>query len=200
MAMLAALVQSALPCTVQRIGPVADQLDALAAALRQAEGADVVVTSGGASVGDHDLVRPALEAWGAQIDFWRVAVKPGKPIMLARRGAQLVLGLPGNPVSSHVTAFLFLLPLLRAMLGAAAPLPRAFMAALAEALPQGGDRQEFLRAHWDGTRLTTAVNQDSGALAALGASNALIERAALAPAAAANSVVRAYLLENGGIA
>ena len=199
-AMLAAQARCAVPCTVSRIGPVADRIDALVAALEQSADADLIVTSGGASVGDHDLVRPALEAWGAQIDFWKVAIKPGKPLLVARKGHQIVLGLPGNPVSSHVTAYLFLLPLLRAMLGAASSLPRVFMAPLAEALPAGGDRQEFLRAHWDGTGLTTAVNQDSGALAALGASNALIERAASAPAAAANSVVRAYLLENGGIA
>ena len=199
-AMLAAQARCAVPCTVTRIGPVADRIEALVAALEQSADADLIVTSGGASVGDHDLVRPALEAWGAQIDFWKVAIKPGKPLLVARKGRQIVLGLPGNPVSSHVTAFLFLLPLLRAMLGAASPLPRAFMAPLAEPLPAGGDRQEFLRAHWDGRCLTTAVNQDSGALAALGASNALIERLPSAPALAANSIVRAYLLENGGIA
>ena len=199
-AMLAAQARCAVPCTVTRIGPVEDRIAALVAALDQCADADLIVTSGGASVGDHDLVRPALEAWGAEIDFWKVAIKPGKPLLVARKGSQIVLGLPGNPVSSHVTAFLFLLPLLRAMLGAAAPLPRAFTAALAEALPQGGERQEFLRAHWDGTGLTTAVNQDSGALAALGASNALIERPASAPPAPANTMVRAYLLENGGIA
>lgn len=199
-AMLAAQARSAVPCTVMRIGPVADRIEALVAALDKSRDADLIVTSGGASVGDHDLVRPALEDWGAQIDFWKVAIKPGKPLLVARKGSQIVLGLPGNPVSSHVTAFLFLLPLLRAMLGAASPLPRAFTAPLAEALPAGGDRQEFLRAHWDGTSLTTALNQDSGALAALGASNALIDRPALAPLAAANSLVRAYLLENGGIA
>jgi molybdopterin molybdotransferase len=199
-AMLAALVQSDLPCTVQRIGPVADRLDALMAALEQAEGADVVVTSGGASVGDHDLVRPALDAWGAQIDFWKVAMKPGKPIMLAQRGTQLVLGLPGNPVSSHVTAYLFLLPLLRALLGATAPLPRPVSAIAAEDLPAGGPRQEFIRAVWDGRSASARANQDSGALAAMAASNALIERAIDAPAVPAGTAVSVYLLENGGIA
>lgn len=199
-AMLAAQARCAVPCSVTRIGPVADRIEALVAALDQCGDADLIVTSGGASVGDHDLIRPALEAWGARIDFWKVAIKPGKPLLVARKGSQIVLGLPGNPVSSHVTAFLFLLPLLRTMLGAASALPRAFMAPLAEALPAGGDRQEFLRAYWDGTSLTTALNQDSGALAALGASNALIDRPASAPSAAANSLVRAYLLENGGIA
>jgi molybdopterin molybdotransferase len=111
-AMIAAMA-SPLASSVECLGPVPDRMEALAAALARAEQADVVVTSGGASVGDHDLVRPALEAWGAEIDFWRVMMKPGKPILLARRGAQWILGLPGNPVSSYVTAFLFLLPLLR---------------------------------------------------------------------------------------
>lgn len=198
--MLAALAASTLPCSIERIGPVADNLDALAQALARAEGADVVVTSGGASVGDHDLIRPALLAWGAQLDFWKVAVKPGKPIMVASRAAQLVVGLPGNPVSSHVTAYHFLLPLLRALAGAAAPLPRPVMARAAEALPAGGERQEFLRAHWDGKAVSVRINQDSGALATLAASNALIDRPAQAPAVSAGEPVSVYLLENGGMA
>ena len=109
---------------VTRLGPVADRIEAILAALDRAEAVDVLVTSGGASVGDHDLVRPALEQWGATIDFWRVAMKPGKPVLVARRGRQWVVGLPGNPVSSYVTAFLFLLPLLRALAGANALIER----------------------------------------------------------------------------
>jgi molybdopterin molybdotransferase len=197
--MLAALASAAVPCKVDRIGPVADCLDALGAALVQAEHCDVVVTSGGASVGDHDLIRPALEAWGAEIDFWKVAIKPGKPVMIARRGRKLVVGLPGNPVSSHVTAYFFLLPLLRALLGAAQPLPGAIEAELAEPLAAGGPRLEFLRGHWDGTRLTSRLNQDSGALATLAASNVLIERVPDAPALMAGDRVRAYPIGNGGV-
>lgn len=199
-AMLAAQILAALPCTVQRIGPVADRIDALTAAFAQADTADVVVTSGGASVGDHDLIRPALEAWGAQIAFWKVAVKPGKPILVATRQAQRILGLPGNPVSSHVTAFLFLIPYLRALAGAAQPLPLPLRARCAEPLSAGGDRQEFLRAHFDGRTATARLNQDSGALGALARSNALIARPAHAPAQAAGEEVSLYLLENGGIA
>jgi molybdopterin molybdotransferase len=199
-AMLAALCASTLPCQIERIGPVADSMEALAQAFACAESADVVVTSGGASVGDHDLIRPALLAWGASLDFWKVAVKPGKPIMVASRGRQLVVGLPGNPVSSHVTAFHFLLPLLRALAGAANPLPRAVMALAAEDLAIGGERREFLRAHWDGTCVSVRINQDSGALATLAASNALIDRPAAAPALAAGEPVPVYLLENGGMA
>ncbi|MCB2061423.1 MAG: molybdopterin molybdotransferase MoeA [Novosphingobium sp.] len=195
-----AWLASSVPCSIRRLGPVADDMDALAAALEQSEGADVIVTSGGASVGDHDLIRPALEAWGAEIDFWRVAIKPGKPILVARRGRQLILGLPGNPVSSHVTAFLFLLPVLRALLGAAEPLPVRIVTRLAESLKAGGSRREFMRARWDGSCIAPQSVQDSGALAALAASNALIDRPAGASAGEPGDEVFAFLLENGGIA
>lgn len=197
--MLAALARS-VPCEVTRLGPVKDDLDALIGMFDQAEDADVIVTSGGASVGDHDLIRPALQEWGAEIDFWRVAIKPGKPLLLARRGRQLVIGLPGNPVSSHVTAYLFLLPLLRAMLGAAEPLPRPIRATLAVPLLAGGMRREFLRGQWDGSRISPLALQDSGALSALAAANVLIDRAAGAEPLAAGAEVQAYLLQNGGIA
>ena len=197
--MLAALAAS-IPCEIERLGPVADDMDALAAVLAKAENADVIVTSGGASVGDHDLIKPALEKWGAEIDFWRVAIKPGKPILMARRGSQLVLGLPGNPVSSHVTAFLFLLPLLRSLLGAAAPLPRRVETKLSASLKASGARREFLRAHWDGSHIAPLTVQDSGALAALAASNSLIDRPANAQEARPGDPVFAYLLENGGTA
>ncbi len=202
--MLAALAAS-IPCVVQRLGPVPDNLEALADALERAQDADIVVTSGGASVGDHDLIRPALEAWGAEIDFWRVAIKPGKPILVAHRprasgGRQLVLGLPGNPVSSHVTAYLFLLPLLRALLGAADSLPRAIPARLSTPLKPGGPRREFLRAVWNGSEIAVQRVQDSAALSSLAASNALLDRPANAPAAAQGDRVTAYLLHNGGIA
>jgi molybdopterin molybdotransferase len=202
-AMLQALAAT-LPCTTANLGPVADDLGALAKVFARASTADIVVTSGGASVGDHDLIRPALEAWGAQIDFWRVAIKPGKPILVATRqaanGTQLILGLPGNPVSSYVTAFLFLMPLLRAMLGAADPLPRRIRTRLGGVVPAGGTRREFLRARWDGAQIAPQSVQDSAALVSLATSNALIDREAGAPAAGPGDEVWAYLLENGGIA
>jgi len=185
---------------VRRIGPVPDRLDSLLAALDDAGDADVIVTSGGASVGDHDLVRPALEAWGATIDFWRVAMKPGKPILVARRGRQWILGLPGNPVSSYVTAFLFLLPLLRKLAGAAQPLPEPIPLALGEDMPAVGDRLEFIRARQSHGTVVAAREQDSSALRALAASNALIRREIGSPAARLGELVDAYLLENGGIA
>ncbi|VWX51968.1 gephyrin-like molybdotransferase Glp [Novosphingobium sp. 9U] len=202
-AMLASMARS-VACDVRRIGPVRDTMDALAAAFAQGDDADVIVTSGGASVGDHDLVRPALEAWGAQIGFWRVAIKPGKPILVATREAggrrQIILGLPGNPVSSHVTAYLFMLPLLRALFGAAAPLPRSVTMRLAAPLPANGGRRAFLRAVWADDLVTPQQLQDSSALASLAASNVLIDRPANAEPAAAGDAVRAYWLENGGTA
>ena len=195
-----AVMAASLAGTVRQLGPVPDRMEALAEALVQAEDADVIVTSGGASVGDHDLIRPALEAWGAKIDFWRVAIKPGKPLLIARRGHQLIVGLPGNPVSSFVTAFHFLLPLLAALQGAASPLPRRIAARLAEPLGPGGGRREFLRAEWDGREVRALVLQDSGALSSLAAANALIDRPARAAPAKPGEEVLAYLLENGGIA
>ena len=202
-AMLAALAGS-VPVEARRIGPVADTMDALIAAFEAARDCDVIVTSGGASVGDHDLIRPALEAWGASLDFWRVAIKPGKPILVARRerssGTQLVIGLPGNPVSSFVTGYLFLLPLLRRLLGASQPLPMAIATKLAAPVRANGARREFLRGWWDGCGVTPRTIQDSGALASLAASNALIDRPAHAPEGTAGADVRVFLLQNGGIA
>ncbi|MCX7282594.1 MAG: molybdopterin molybdotransferase MoeA [Novosphingobium sp.] len=197
--MLCAMAASQ-PVQVRHLGPIADDLQALAAALESAADADVIVTTGGASVGDHDLVRPALEAVGATLDFWRVGIKPGKPLLVARRGGQVVLGLPGNPASAFVTAFLFLLPLLRASAGAAVPLPPTITARLARPISKGGSRMEFLRGVWDGVEVTLDPLQDSGALSPLARANALIVREAWAEAKAAGTDVPVYLLENGGIA
>ena len=202
-AMLAAMVREA-GCEAIYIGPVTDNLTALQAVFAQASECDVVITSGGASVGDHDLIRPALGALGAGIDFWRVAIKPGKPLLVATRErdgpAQIVVGLPGNPVSSFVTAFLFALPMLRAAMGAAQPVPRPFVTRLGGPLRAIGNRREFVRGTWDGEAVVPHEVQDSGALAALAASNVLIDRLANAPAAAAGDEVSAYWIGNGGIA
>ncbi|WP_454797254.1 molybdopterin molybdotransferase MoeA [Novosphingobium lindaniclasticum] len=201
--MLVAMARS-LPVDANRIGPVADKLDDLIAAFEQASDSDVIVTSGGASVGDHDLVRPALEAWGAQLDFWRVAIKPGKPLLVATRqratGPQIIIGLPGNPVSSLVTAYHFLLPVLRALLGASRPIPQPVATRLSAPLPAAGSRREFLRGYWNGETVCANPLQDSGALASLAASNVLIDRPIGAPAANAGDVVEVFLLQNGGIA
>lgn len=198
-AMIAAMA-APLAAGVERLGPVPDRMDALSAALARAERADVVVTTGGASVGDHDLVRPAFEAWGATIEFWRVAMKPGKPILLARRGEQWILGLPGNPVSSYVTAFLFLLPLLRRLGGARNCLPRSANAKLSGTLPPGGPRLELIRARLSGGTVAPLGEQDSSALRALAAANALIERPIGAPAADDGDGVTVFLLDHDSAA
>jgi molybdopterin molybdotransferase len=195
LAMAAPHTSSLLP-----LGPVPDRLSTMLAALDNAADTDVIVTSGGASVGDHDLVRPALERWGATIGFWRVAMRPGKPLLVARKGRQWVLGLPGNPVSSYVTAFLFLLPLLRALGGATDPLPRSLAMPLGEPLAATGERTEFVRARLGPSGLLPIAERDSSALRALAAADALIERPAGAPAAESGTILRAYWLENGGMA
>lgn len=196
-AMLAAMARD-LSAGIVRIGPVPDRLEALVNAFEAASRCNVIVTSGGASVGDHDLVRPALEAWGAQIGFWRIALRPGKPLLVASKGETIVLGLPGNPVSSHVTATLFLLPLLRALAGAARPLPQPVMLTLASPLPAVGDRTEFFRARRDGAGIAAISERDSSALLALSQADALIRREAHSPPAVTGEAVPVYWIGNGG--
>lgn len=195
-AMIAAML-APLGCEVTRIGPVPDDRAALAEALAQAEGADILVTSGGASVGDHDLIKPALAGWGAKLAFWKIAIKPGKPLLVATRGPQVILGLPGNPVSSFVTAFLFALPLVRKAAGALDPLPASTMMIAGEALPPVGPRREFLRAVSAGGEVRLAGSQDSSALSALAAADCLIDRPAHSPAVPAGEAVRVFHLRNG---
>jgi len=198
--MIAAML-APLGCEITRIGPVPDDTAALAAALAQAESADILVTSGGASVGDHDLIKPALTEWGAQIAFWKIAIKPGKPLLVATRpkrgGAQLVLGLPGNPVSSFVTAFLFAMPLVRKALGDPNPVPRPVTYLAGEDLPAVGPRREFLRAVADGEAVRLAGSQDSSALSALAEADCLIDRPAHAAPLAQGEPVRIFKLQNG---
>lgn len=195
-AMIAAML-APLGCEIMRLGPVPDDRAALAAALAKAEDADILITSGGASVGDHDLIKPALAEWGAETAFWKVAIKPGKPLLVATRGSQVVLGLPGNPVSSFVTAFHFALPLVRASMGDPDPLPRAETCVAGEDLPAIGPRREFLRAVRLGGAVRLAGSQDSSALSALAAADCLIDRPAHAPAVRAGEAVAVFYLQNG---
>ena len=198
-AMLAAMA-TPLVHETKWLGPVEDRLEDLLAAFERAANCDVIVTTGGASVGDHDLVRPALEQWGASLDFWRVAIKPGKPLMIARKDRQIILGLPGNPGSASVTAFLFMLPLLRRLGGSASPRPSSIMIPTGTAIDPGNQRREFLRAIYRDGCVTPLANQDSGGLHALALANALIDRPSQAVEVKAGTSVPVYLLENGGIA
>lgn len=173
-AMLATLLDT-LPVDIEGLGILPDRQDALETAFA-AVTADILVTTGGASVGDHDLVRPGLEAAGAAIDFWKVAIRPGKPMMAGRLRDTAVIGLPGNPVSAFVTARLFLLPLVAHLAGAADPLPVTRLATLGEPLPANGPRADYMRAaHRDG-RVVAAAIQDSSMLRTLARADCLIVR------------------------
>lgn len=180
--MLMALLAD-LPVVIGDGGIVPDDLTRLTAAFAGVD-ADVIVTTGGASVGDHDLVRPALLAAGGSLDFWKIAMRPGKPLLAGRLGDAVVLGLPGNPVSAFVTATLFLRPLIAHLSGATDPLPRRLSAPLAHALAANGPREDYIRARLTPNGLDAYPVQDSGMLAALAGSDALIMRPVGAPEAA----------------
>ncbi len=180
---------------VRDLGILPDDLALLTAGLSEAAaGADLLVTIGGASVGDHDLVRPALVKLGGTLDFWRIAVRPGKPLMAGRLSGTLLLGLPGNPVSAFVCALLFALPLVRAMQGRPDALPLAEEAITDVALPANGPRRDFQRARLslgtDGRwHVVPAPVQDSSMLSVLSGSNALLVRPERADAVPAGSPV-----------
>lgn len=180
--MLAAMLAN-LPCEVVDLGIVPDDLGAITAAFERAGEADIVVSTGGASVGDHDLVRPAFEQAGGSLDFWKIRMRPGKPLMAGQLGRTVFLGLPGNPVSAFVTATLFLQPLVRRMSGAAHPLPRMLEATLASSLSHVGDRDDYLRAYRQDGGIVSVTSQDSAATAALALADCLIVRAAGSEAA-----------------
>ena len=186
--MLAAMLGQA-GAEVIDFGIVPDDLDAMVRSLKEAAGADIIVSTGGASVGDHDLVRPAFQAAGGTLDFWKIRMRPGKPLMAGKLGDTLFLGLPGNPVSAFVTATLFLLPLVRHMAGAANPLPRTTIAELAAALPATGSRDDYLRAYLTDAGLVSVTSQDSAATAALAQAGCLILRPADSPPAAVGDKV-----------
>lgn len=180
-----------LPCDVRDAGILRDDLTALETSLSAlCEQVDIIVTTGGASVGDHDLVQTALVNIGAQMDFWKVAMRPGKPLMAGKVGNTVVLGLPGNPSSAFVTAFLFLLPLIRHMAGCNAPLPAYFEAATLTDLPAGGERAEYMRATVEGGHITPFMTQDSGLTRNLSQANALLVQHPNVPPRAKGSVVQ----------
>lgn len=143
--MLAAALEAA-GAIVERLGPITDDEQSHRAALERGLAADVLVSSGGVSVGPHDLVRRILAELGAEEDFWGVAVRPGKPLAFGSRGATLVFGLPGNPVSALVAVELFVRPALLALQGAARPGPRYESGRLASALRRNTARDELVRA------------------------------------------------------
>lgn len=180
-------------CEIARIGIVPDDLDQLKAAIRSVD-ADLLITMGGASVGDHDLVKPALEQCGAVLDFWKVAMRPGKPVLAGRLGGMIVLGLPGNPVSAFVTALLFARPVTAAMAGASDPLPRVVPVRLAAPLPANGNRTDHLRARLTDNGAIPVGPNDSAAMGGLAAADLLLIRPPHAAAAAIGTDVPALIL------
>jgi molybdopterin molybdotransferase len=174
---LAALARQA--GAIVRVAPIArDEPEEVAFAIADAlEGTDVLLTVGGVSVGDHDVVRPALERAGVTLDFWRVAIKPGKPLAVGRTSNAYVLGLPGNPASAVVTFAMFGAPLLRALQGDTRPLAMRFPVRLAASRKRSPDRLELVRAALeveDGILLARVhANQSSGAATSLATSDGL---------------------------
>lgn len=182
------------------LGIARDTMESLAECIARAEGADLLVTIGGASVGDHDLVRRALEAAGFAIGFHNVAMRPGKPSMFGRRGDTHVLGVPGNPVSALLCGLIFIRPMIARMLGETAGERAAETARLAVPIEANGPRQHFMRARLDrgpdgAPAVAPLASQDSSLVAIFAAANCLIVRPSHAPAAPAGAAVEIMRLD-----
>jgi len=182
------------------LGIARDNEESLRRMAAGARGADMLVTLGGASVGEHDLVRHVLGEQGLELDFWRIAMRPGKPLMFGRIGEVPMLGLPGNPVSSLVCGLIFLAPALRAMLGADSNILETERAVLAEPLAANDRRQDYLRAALqrrdDGSLVARPFGkQDSSMLSALAQAQCLVLRPPHAPAAVAGDEVEIIRLD-----
>jgi len=173
-----------------RLLPIArDDIGALDQAFALARGADLIVTIGGASVGEHDLVARAAAGAGMETAFHKVAMRPGKPLLAGRLGGTALLGLPGNPVSAMVCSHVFMAPMVRVLLGLpAAPAPRQSLP-LAADLPPNGPREHYLRARREGQGMAPFPRQDSSLLTVLAAADGLIVQPAGDPGRPAGSTV-----------
>ncbi|MBL4806935.1 MAG: molybdopterin molybdotransferase MoeA [Rhodobacteraceae bacterium] len=178
-----------------RLLPIArDNPESLKQVFALTLGADMVVTLGGASVGDYDLIAPMAEELGLELDFYKIAMRPGKPLIAGKLGDIPMLGLPGNPVSSMVCSQVFLRPAIDVMLGLPAkPMPRQTFE-LAAPVPANGPREHYMRAVVSGGKCTAATNQDSGIMSVMAQSNALLVRAPNAPELPAGALVNCVLL------
>ncbi len=186
------------------LGIAPDDEAALGALIAGARGADLLVTSGGVSVGEHDLIRDSLGDMGLEMDFWRIAMRPGKPLLFGRLGPTPILGLPGNPVSSLVCATLFLRPAIDTMLGLEPGERAPETAILGADLGANDQRQDYLRARLgvdsQGRRLALPFDrQDSSMLAALARADCLIVRAPHAAPAKAGEAVEIVPLSGGAL-
>jgi molybdopterin molybdotransferase len=180
------------------LGILPDTQEAVASIADHAKHADLIVTLGGASVGEHDLVQKALGPRGFELDFWKIAMRPGKPLIFGRLGKTPLLGLPGNPVSTLVCALLFLKPAIATMLGTKDETP-VVAAKLATSLKENDTRQDYIRARIeirDGEQFVEPFGvQDSSMLSSLARADALIVRPPHAPAEAAGATVSILPLE-----
>ena len=198
---MAALARQA-GAEVVDLGILPDRLEETIAGFRRARdlGADVLVTAGGASVGDYDLVQPALAAEGVALSFWKIAMRPGKPMMFGMLKGTRVLGLPGNPVSAYVCSVLFVAPLIRKLTGRTDLTPPVEQGVLGRDLPANDEREEYMRATLslrDGIWVATPFpNQDSSMLVPLAAADCLVIRERHAPAAKAGSACQFVKLDD----
>jgi len=178
-----------------RMLPIAkDNLPSLELAFELAKDADLIVTIGGASVGDHDLVAQAAAVYGMERSFYKIAMRPGKPLMAGRLGQATMIGLPGNPVSAMVCGHVFVLPVLRKMLGLAAAPAQKQSAPLTHDLKSNGPREHYMRARLDNDGVTVFERQDSALLTVLAKANCLCVRAPNTEAAAAGALVDIILI------
>ncbi|MEP1853361.1 gephyrin-like molybdotransferase Glp [Sulfitobacter sp.] len=178
-----------------RLLPIAaDTAPALMRSFELAQGADLIVTIGGASVGDHDLVAPVAAEMGMEQSFYKVAMRPGKPLMAGRLGTSAMIGLPGNPVSAMVCGTVFVAPMIRAMLGLGQNAAPRITAPLAQDIPANGPREHYQRATITDGAITPEARQDSSLLSVLAGANALLVRPPHDPAKPAGTLVEAINL------
>ena len=184
------------------LGIAPDDRDALARMAAGAAGSDLLLTTGGASVGDHDLVQSVLGQQGLEVDFWQIAMRPGKPLMFGHIGQTMMIGLPGNPVSTLVCAMLFVQPALKRMIGLADSEAATVKARLAAPLPKNDRRQDYLRATAErepagGLLVRAFEKQDSSMMAPLAKADCLIVRAPHAEPAPAGATVDILPMPDG---
>ena len=173
-----------------RLMPIAhDNASSLQRAFELAQGSDLIITIGGASVGDHDLVAPVAAQMGMEQAFYKVAMRPGKPLMAGRLGSAAMVGLPGNPVSALVCGTIFVAPMVSAMLGLGHHAAPRRTAPLAVDLPANGPREHYMRAVLTDGTVTPADRQDSSLLTVLATANALLVRPPNDPAHSAGTLV-----------
>jgi molybdopterin molybdotransferase len=197
---LAALI-AAEGCEAMSLGIAKDDTESLVTLARSGRAADILITIGGASVGARDLVSSALRGEGLELDFWKIAMRPGKPLLYGKLGHQRVLGLPGNPVSALVCAHVFLVPMLRKLLGLAERAQPSPEALLAEDLEANGPREHYMRAVSEWTaegkrRVKPLPSQDSSLMAAFAEADCLIVRPPHVPALSQGQRVRIIPLDD----